>query len=150
MGRPFPELIGGRHVTVAEPEISGQPDSGYLTFFDTTDPAHPAYISSWKIPGDSPSSATGGPHYFDAAHGRVALSHYAGGFWVVDVHDEANLLHPRTTAYARPLSGAGNGLPGPLAGLGGGSAFDAWWADPTHVVGSETSGGLVVFRYTGP
>lgn len=150
MGRPFPELIDGRHVTVAEPEISGQPDSGYFTFFDTTDPANPAYISSWKLPGDSPSDATGGPHYFDAAQGRVALSHYAGGFWVIDVHDAANLQHPRTTAYAKPLAGQGSGLPGPLAGLGGGSAFDAWWADPTHVVGSETSGGLVVFRYTGP
>lgn len=150
MARPFPDLVAGRHITVSEPEISGQPDSGYLTFFDTTDPANPFYVSSWKIPGNVSNAATGGPHYFDAAHGRVALAHYAAGFWVVDVHDEANLLRPRTVAYAQVGAGANVALPGPLGGLGGGSAFDAWWADATHVLASETSGGLVVFRYEGP
>lgn len=150
MARPFPGLIAGRHVTVTEPEISGAPDSGYLTFFDTTDPSNPTYISSWKMPGNSTSDASGGPHYFDAAFGRVAMAHYGAGFWVIDVHDEVNLLRPRTVAYSFVGEGAGSALPGPFGGLGGGSAFDAWWADATHVLGSETSNGLVVFRYTGP
>lgn len=138
MARPFPHLIGGRHVTVSEPEISGQPDTGYMTFFDTSDPANPLYISSWKIPGNSTQGAAGGgPHYFDAAHGRLIVSHYGAGFWAVDVHDEQNLLKPRTVGYA-------------FVQAGGGSAFDAWWADSTHVVASESGAGLVVFRYTGP
>lgn len=152
MARPFPHLIAGRHVTVTEPEISGAPDTGYYTFFDTTDPTNPTYISSWKMPGNGTSGGAGGggPHYFDVDHGRMVTAHYGAGFWVVDVHDEENLLRPRTTAYAFPQPAATGGLPGPLGGLGGGSAFDAWWADPTHVVGSDTGAGLVVFRYTGP
>lgn len=152
MARAFPQLIAGRHVTVAEPEISGQPDTGYYTFLDTTDPTDPQYISSWKIPGNGSSSGAGGggPHYFDVNFGRMVAAHYGAGFWVVDVHDEENLLRPRTTAYAFPQPATGAPLPGPLGALGGASAFDAWWADATHVVGSETGSGLVVFRYTGP
>jgi hypothetical protein len=135
MGRPFPGLIAGRHVTASEPEISGQQDSGYITFFDTTDPAEPRYISSWLLPGNLSSADTGGPHYFDANFGRIALAHYSAGFWVIDVHNEENLLDPKTVAYAMTESG---------------SAFDAWWADPTHIVAGESGSGLVVFRYTGP
>ncbi len=137
MAHPFPHLVAGRHVTVAEPEISGAPDTGYLTFFDTTDPTSPRYISSWKIPGNGTSGLAGGggPHYFDAAHGRVALSHYGAGFWVIDVHDGENLLDPKTVAYAK---------------VAGGTAFDAWWADPTHMLVSESGAGMTVFRYTGP
>lgn len=152
MARPFPHLIAGRHVTVTEPEISGQEDTGYYTFFDTTDPTAPKYVSRWKLPGNGTSGGAGGggPHYFDANFGRIVTAHYGAGFWVADVHDEENLLHPRTTAYAFPQPSQGESLPGPLGALGGGSAFDAWWADPTHVVGGDTGVGLVIFRYTGP
>ncbi|HUR26084.1 MAG TPA: hypothetical protein VM327_08750 [Candidatus Thermoplasmatota archaeon] len=152
MARPFPHLIAGRHVTVTEPEISGQEDTGYYTFFDTTDPTKPVYLSRWKIPGNGTSGGAGGggPHYFDANFGRIVTAHYGAGFWVADVHDATNLLRPRTTAYAMPKPGVGDSLPGPLGAFTGGSAFDAWWADPTHVIASESSSGLVVFRYTGP
>lgn len=150
MARSFPELIAGRHVTVAEPEIGGQPDTGYLTFFDTSNPALPTYISSWKIPGNTDSKGgSWGPHYFDANFGRVVLASYAAGFWVIDVHDEANLLKPRTVAYsfvqAPPASTVG-----PSGGLFGAIAFDAWWADEQHIVASESASGLTIFRYTGP
>lgn len=148
MARQFPTTIDGKVVLVAEPEIGGEPDSGYLTMVDVTDPAHPAYVSSWRIPGNY-SSEIGGPHYFDVRDGRVALAHYHAGFWVFDVHDHETLLHPRTVAYA--LVNATGTAVGPLAGLGNDpNAFDAWWADGTHVVGGDFHAGLVVFRYEGP
>jgi hypothetical protein len=151
MVRQSERLIDGKVVLVVEPEIGGQPTTGYLSMIDATDPAHPAFISNWRIPGNATSGGGGrGPHYFDFANGRVVMASYSAGFWVFDIHDHANLLKPRTVGYSFVAPGAGNGLPGPLGGLGGGSAFDAWWADPTHVVAGETSDGLVVFRYTGP
>lgn len=148
MARQFPETIDGRVVVVAEPEIGGEPDSGYMTMIDVTDPANPTYISSWKIPGNN-TSAIGGPHYFDVRNGRVALAHYHAGFWVFDVHDRENLLRPRTVAYAL-VNETGTGI-GPLSGLGNEpSAFDAWWVDDTHIVGGDYHAGLVVFEYKGP
>lgn len=156
MARQFPQTIAGRVVVVAEPEIGAQPDSGYITFHDVTDPANPTFLSAWLLPGNLTSAGGSlGPHYFDVMDGRVALASYHAGFWVIDVHDETNLLHPRTVAYALVNATAGGpGLPGPLAGLGGGaSAFDAWWYEQDgqpYVVAGDVHAGLVVYRYTGP
>jgi len=150
MVRPFPHLIAGRHVSVAEPEIGQEEDSGYLTFFDTTDPANPTYLSSWRIPGGIPSDGGSlGPHYFDVAQGRVAMASYHAGFWIIDVHDEANLLHPRTVAYSE-VNAPGTAQV-PVVGFGGDadSAFDAWWYGD-YVVGGDSNGGLAVYKYTGP
>lgn len=150
MARAFPHLIDGRSVTVVEPEIGGEEDSGYVTFLDTTDPSKPTYVSSWRIPGNITSEGGSlGPHYFDVADGRVALASYHAGFWVIDVHDAENLLRPRTAAFAQ-VNATGQALPGPAGGLGAGSsAFDAWWYEG-RVVAGDVHGGLSVFRYTGP
>jgi hypothetical protein len=151
MARIFNQTIDGKVVMVVEPEIGSEPDSGYVTFADATDPARVTYLSSWRIPGNITSQGGSlGPHYFDVRDGRVAMASYHAGFWVMDVHDHANLLRPRTVAFAE-VNATGRSLPGPLDALGGGaSAFDAWWADETHVVGGDVHAGLVVFRYTGP
>lgn len=151
MARQFPTLIDHRVIAVVEPEIGAQENSGYVTFLDVTDPANPTYVSSWLIPGNITSEGGSlGPHYFDAQFGRVALASYHAGFWVIDVHNKANLERPRTVAFSL-VNATGQALPGPLGGLGGGaSAFDAWWADESHVVGGDSHGGLTIFRYTGP
>lgn len=134
MARQSEALIDGRVIVVAEPEIGQQATTGYMTMIDVTDPTAPVFVSNWKIPGDADSANGGrGPHYFDLREGRVALASYSAGFWVFDIHDKANLEKPRTVGYA----------------FSEGSAFDAWWADPTHIVASD-GGGLVVFRYDGP
>jgi hypothetical protein len=150
MVRAFGQPIDGRLISVAEPEIRAQPDSGYLTFFDTTDPAHPTYVSSWRIPGNIPSDGGSlGPHYFDADRGRVVMASYHAGFWVIDVHDAANLAHPRSVAFAEVNAAASRSVP--VTGQGGAdSAFDAWWADPTHILAGDGNGGLAAFRYLGP
>ncbi|MEA3136940.1 MAG: hypothetical protein QOJ26_217 [Thermoplasmata archaeon] len=142
MARQSELPIDGKVIVVAEPEISGQETTGYMSVIDVSDPANPAFVSNWRIPGNATSGGGGrGPHYFDFHDGRVVMASYSAGFWVFDIHDAANLAHPRTVAYAAVPAGGG---------LFGGSAFDAWWADPTHIVGSESGNGLVVFRYLGP
>ena len=150
MARGFPELIDGKHVTVVEPEHDGsvQPDTGYMTFLDTTDPKHPAYLSSWILPGNLTASGLRfSPHYFDVADGRVALASYHAGVWIIDVHDHENLMHPRTTGFAEMSSTrSGAGL-GPFSFEEG--AFDAWWQDG-HVIAGDALNGLAVYRYTGP
>lgn len=153
MARQFPHTIAGRVVAVAEPEIGGEADSGYVTFHDVTDPARPAYLSAWLLPGNLTSAGGAlGPHYFDVADGRVALASYHAGFWVIDVHDEANLMRPRSAAYALVNATGGTAFPGPLSFLSGSSAFDAWWLDgrTEFLVGGDVHAGLVVYRYTGP
>ena len=143
MARQSEVPIAGKVVVVAEPEISGQPTTGYMSMIDVSDPTAPVFLSNWKIPGNATSGGgSRGPHYFDFVDGRVVVASYSAGFWVFDIHDQANLLKPRTVAYSAVLGGEG--------GLLGGSAFDAWWASPTHIVASESGAGLTVFRYTGP
>ncbi|MHB8634388.1 MAG: LVIVD repeat-containing protein, partial [Thermoplasmatota archaeon] len=152
MARQFPSPIDGRVIMVAEPEIGDEPDTGAITMFDVTNPAHPTYVSTWLKPGNHTSAGGSlGPHYFDVRDGRVAMASYQAGFWVFDVHDRANLAHPRTVAYSLVnATSTGPPMPGPLAFLNGANAFDAWWADETHVVGSDVHGGLSIFRYEGP
>lgn len=151
MARQFPKPIDGRAIMVVEPEIGSQPDSGYMTFMDVTDPTAPTYVSSWLLPGNVTSAGGAlGPHYFDVSQdGLVALASYHAGTWIIDVHDKERLERPRSVAYAL-VDKTGQALPGPLAGLGGGaSAFDAWWYEG-HVVVGDIHGGLAVYRYTGP
>ncbi|MES2153628.1 MAG: hypothetical protein V4510_00645 [bacterium] len=149
MARQGDAVIAGKVILVAEPEIGGEPDSGYMTFFDATDPVRPTYLSSWRIPGNITSDGGNlGPHYFDFKGGRVAMASYHAGYWVIDVHDAPNLLRPRTVAFAQSNA---TGTGGTLDLFGGApNAFDAWWADATHILVGDVHGGLEVFRYTGP
>lgn len=149
MARQSERPIDGKVVLVAEPEIGGEEDSGRMTFFDASDPTNITYLSSWLIPGNLTSNGGSlGPHYFDFREGRVALASYHAGYWVIDVHDHDNLLRPRTVAFAQTNATGEAGL---LELFGGApNAFDAWWADPTHIVAGDVHGGLAVYRYTGP
>jgi hypothetical protein len=151
MARQSEGLIDGKVILVAEPEIGGQPTTGYMSIIDVSDPTHPQFLSNWRIPGNATSGGGGrGPHYFDLREGRVVMASYSAGFWVFDLHDRANLFHPRTVAYSLVPVSQGTAAPGPLGALSGAIAFDAWWADATHVIGSESNNGLVVFEYQGP
>ncbi|MHB8586955.1 MAG: LVIVD repeat-containing protein [Thermoplasmatota archaeon] len=148
MARPFPNLIDGRQITVIEPEVGGEKDTGYITFADTTDPAHPKYVSSWILPGNVTSQGlTFSPHYFDVSpDGKVALASYHAGVWVIDVHDRTNLLHPRTVAFNEAGS---DRVAHDIFGQVMSGAFDAWWYQG-HVVAGDFLKGLTVYRYTGP
>ncbi len=150
MAHSFPELIDGKHVTVVEPEHGSGDDTGYMTFLDTTDPAHPKYLSSWLLPGNLTTQGLRfSPHYFDVRDGRVALASYHAGVWIIDVHDHDHLMHPRSVGFAELAArrAATSPVPGFAPEQG---AFDAWWVDDTHVVAGDALNGLDVLRYTGP
>ena len=157
MARSFPTLIDGKHVTVVEPEHDGGggADTGYMSFVDTTDPAHPSLISSWLLPGNLTAAGLRfSPHYFDVDNGRVTLASYHAGVWIIDVHDHAHLLDPTTVGYAELTSTRKAAVPNPIFGNEE-SAFDAWWAkDATnpgaYVIAGDSLEGLAIYRYTGP
>jgi hypothetical protein len=148
MCRAFPQLFGQKQYSVCEPEHSGEggADTGYMSFLDTTDPTHPTYVSSWLLPGNLTAQGLRfSPHYFDVLNGHVALASYHAGLWILDARD---IEHPADVAFAEvPGSGTSVGV-GPFS-QSEGSAFDAWWADPTHVVAGDSTGGLAVYKVTG-
>lgn len=102
--RPFPQLIGGKHVTVLEPELSAAAESGQFTLFDTTDPAEPKRLGYWTLPGEMviPGGFLFSPHNFNTANGRIYLAHNHGGVWVVDASTEERLTQPVGVGYYQP------------------------------------------------
>lgn len=100
--RTMPALIGGAHVTVVGPEIVTAPETGQLTFVNTTDPTTPAKLGWWSVPGnltvDSPFLFS--PHVFDTdARGRVVIGHNHAGVWLIDASDPAN---PSSVGFYQP------------------------------------------------
>lgn len=119
--RVFPGTLDGRMVAVMEPEIPGGSDDGQYTFVDVTDPAKPAKLGHWSLPGehviDKPFVFS--PHNFDLACGgdgvvsgvavdwgapcqdpTVVLGHFHGGLWTLDASDPTA---PRASGYFFPL-----------------------------------------------
>lgn len=151
LAQAFDGLIGGRHVTVAQPEIPAAPDeTGQVTFLDTTDPANPTQLGFWPLPnGTSGRLGIEGfdfsPHNFDLWDGKMAIGHFHAGVWVVDVSDEENLRDPKTVAYYVP-SKARNALPAGVLSPEVWGVFEhngLLWA-------SDEGTGIHVLRYTGP
>lgn len=144
--KAFPELIDGRHVTVAEPEIIDAGDeTGQMTFIDTTDPEAPTKISHWTLPSEElfVRSLDFSPHNFDLWDGKVALAHYHAGVWVIDVSDAENLEDPKHVAYYIPS------MPRDDAPKITPNAWSAFWRDG-HIYATDESSGLHILEYTGP
>lgn len=100
--KAFPVPLGGRHVTVAGPELPSSLEDGQLTFIDTTDPAVPAWLGAWSLPGDHvvDSPYLFSPHVFEATEtGRVYIGHNHGGVWGIDARDPTA---PVTEAWFMP------------------------------------------------
>ncbi|MEA3189967.1 MAG: hypothetical protein QOD77_549 [Thermoplasmata archaeon] len=101
---PFDTLLDGRHVTIAEPEIiDAENETGQLTFLDTTDPASPAKLGHWKLPGELAVRALDfSPHNFDTFGTKVALAHNHAGVWVLDVGGPNGLADPASVGFYMP------------------------------------------------
>lgn len=101
--KTYPSLVNGtQHVTAAAPEIVTAPEAGQITFIDTTNPASPARLGHWSIPGnltvDQPFVFS--PHVFDIdPQGHVVIGHYHGGVWLINARDPTN---PTTIGYYFP------------------------------------------------
>lgn len=102
---PSDVLIDGRHYTVSGTETTtGTPP--FITIIDTTDPTSPFIVSTWQTPFDTdvylPGPYRWATHNFDVDHGRIYLSHYHAGVWVIDISSETNAYAPVTMAYYQP------------------------------------------------
>ena len=149
LAQPFDEAIAGRRVTVTQPEIpSAADETGQITFFDTTDPAKPQKVGHWTLPQGEQgqlgiTNFDFSPHNFDLWDGKVALAHFHAGVWVIDVHDEANLEHPKSVGYYMPHVPRDN-APSPQPNTWGVYEVDGL------LYAVDESTGLYVLKYTGP
>jgi hypothetical protein len=99
------ELIDGRHITVTGPELEASVgEVGYYRIFDTTDPAKPAQLGAWTVPGldGNPGGFLYSPHVFQLIKGRLYIAHNHAGLWIVDIHNETLLKNPQTAGYYFP------------------------------------------------
>ncbi|MDX1612108.1 MAG: hypothetical protein R3185_07045, partial [Candidatus Thermoplasmatota archaeon] len=97
--RAFPNLLDGRWIVVAEPEIVTAEESGQLTFIDATDPTQLVKLGHWTLPGEVtiPEPFLFSPHNFDLDEaGRIYLAHQHAGLWVISVHGTGTPSEPAT------------------------------------------------------
>lgn len=146
--RAAADLIDGFHVTVAEPEIISAPETGIITFLDSSNPTELERFGYWTLPTTEAGPLTVNnldysPHNFDIRDGVVALAHNKAGLWFIDVSDEENLREPKTTGYYLPYMGRDDS---PRAQP---YVWGAFWQDD-YVFVSDESSGLHILRYTGP
>ncbi len=148
--RSFDELIAGRHITVAEPEIISADETGVITFLDTTDPRRIQRAGSpgyWRLPGDLVTGAAAAfdfsPHNFDLWDGKVALAHNHGGVWIIDVSTQANLDHPKSAGYFLSVQQRTNA-----------PTLQPWfwgvYENHGLLYAVDVSSGLYVLEFTGP
>jgi hypothetical protein len=142
------ELIAGRHITVTGPELeSAAGEVGYFRIFDTTDPTKPVQLGAWTVPGLKGFS--GGflysPHVFQIVDGHLFIAHNHAGLWVVDIHNETLLKHPRTAGYYFPHGD--ERTPGAWDRNAPSSIWGAYWKD--GVVYTTERSGVHVLRWAG-
>lgn len=141
----FPELIDGRHITVTGPELGSGPEAGMVRIFDTTDPAMPKQLSTWRLPGNpgTPGGYLYSPHVFTLNEGRIYIGHNHGGVWVIDVSDAEHLAAPVTVGFH---------FPDPQAVEGVGATRMSVWGAYVHnglVYATEASSGVHVLHFAG-
>lgn len=94
----------GRHYTFLGQEFSSRPrdtPTGHIFVLDTTDPAAPAWVSSWTLPVDLVwhDRLLFSLHYFHLQGTTLFVTAYHAGMWAVDY---SNLSEPRTLGVFLP------------------------------------------------
>lgn len=147
--QPFDELIDGKHITVAEPEIiSADGETGQMTFLDTSEPEQPMKLGHWTLPLGAEGQLgvrafDFSPHNFDLWDGKMAIAHNHAGVWVVDVSNQDNLEQPKSVGYymtAQPRMNSPSIQPHVWGVFEQGGLLYA----------SDVATGLYVLKYTGP
>lgn len=146
--RPLDTMVGGRHITVTEPEIISADETGYFFLLDTTDPSdiqRAGPEAYWTLPGDRiVTDLDYSPHNFDVRNGVIALAHNMAGVWFVDVSDLENVRDPKTTGYyLADMERADTPRPIPWS-------WGVRWLDDTTVLVSDEGSGLHIIEYTAP
>jgi hypothetical protein len=98
--KPHPGLLAGRHVTVAAPEPLGPAESDApVRLLDTTDPGHIVQLATWRLDATTPEPYSFSPHDFTLDDGKLYLSYFHAGVWVLGLRDPE---HPQPIAFAMP------------------------------------------------
>jgi len=141
----FEEPIAGRHITVTGPELSSGPEAGHVRIFDTTDPAKPVQLGTWRLPGNpgTPGGFLYSPHVFTLHDGRIYIGHNHAGVWVIDVHNATLLESPATAGYYFPRGDEANGQWSKTS-----TVWGAYWRDG-YVYATEGSSGVHVLQFAG-
>ncbi len=148
--RAFDQLIAGKHITVAEPEIISADETGVITFLDTSNPEHiqrAGNPSVWRLPADLVTGAEVpfdfSPHNFDLWDGKVALAHNHAGIWVIDASTQENLDNPKSVGFYASVHSRTDA-----------PTLQPWfWGVYEHnglLYAVDESSGLYILEYTGP
>jgi hypothetical protein len=98
--KPHPGLLAGKQITVAAPEPLGPAESDApVRVLDTTDPERVVQLGTWRLETTTPEPYSFSPHDFALADGKLYLSYFHAGVWVLDLADPA---HPKPIAFAMP------------------------------------------------
>lgn len=140
-------LIDGRHITVTAPEIEVGRETGVVRVFDTTDPARPVQLGTWRLPGGLgvPKDFLFSPHVFAVHAGRIYIGHNHGGVWVIDISTPENLRQPKSAGFFFPH---GDTRLGPAAWANSTRVWGAYWHEG-YVYATEAASGVHVLRFGG-
>ncbi|HUR68661.1 MAG TPA: hypothetical protein VM370_05390 [Candidatus Thermoplasmatota archaeon] len=106
--KPHPGLVEGRHLTLASPETFAGESSGRYHLLDTTDPAHPALVTTWDLPGNltNAENLMWSPHEFSLAEGKAWTSNFHAGAIALDLRDELRPIAAWAAPPAPPREGS--------------------------------------------
>jgi hypothetical protein len=138
--KPHPGLVDGRHLSLVGPEtFAGEPGGAYV-LVDTTDPARPAVLDSWTLPGDlvNEENLLWSPHEFTLAEGKAYLSQFHAG---------AGVLSLRGGALA-PLAWRAAAFPGVGADARWASDVETFVRHGDYAYAVDMGGGILVLRET--
>lgn len=143
----FDELIDGRHITVTGPELGESTEAGHVRIFDTTDPARPVQLGTWRLP-ENPGTPGGylySPHVFTLHDGRIYIGHNHAGVWVIDASNETLLHEPASAGFYFPRGNEHTGtfVEGPTSAVWG-----AYWHEG-YVYATERTSGVHVLKFGG-
>lgn len=139
--KPHPGLVDGRHLSLVGPEtFAGEPSGAYV-LADTTDPAHPVAIGSWRLPGDltNGESLLWSPHELTLPEGKAYVSQFHGG---------AGVLSLRGGRLA-PVAWRAAAFPGVGKGARWASDVETFVRHGDYAYAVDMDGGLLVLRETG-
>lgn len=104
-------FIDGERVTVVGSEVFENRNVDVpspVWILDTTDLARPDHVGTWTNPGGHGSrNLLLSAHFFELADGRVYLSHYHGGVWVLDISTPEARAAPAAVGYYMPVENNG-------------------------------------------
>lgn len=133
-------LINGEETF--ESRHAGRPSM--IWFVDVTDWDAPAVLAEWSNPGGhSAGRLLFSVHYFEVRDNLMAVAHYHGGIWLLNIEDPAR---PTEVGYAMPAHDTGYRPPGGCClgydMMGMPMTFDVHWGSDGRLWAADFATGL--------